>query len=114
MDIFGQEKPSLGYVAHFGVKGMKWGVRKNRNTSRMSRKDLKAKNKADREKFNQEKIQRVISTASKKPDSTISLKTQSLTPVLVTGEQFTSYLANRGVFDVRNPKMNEQFKKTKR
>lgn len=28
MTIMGQEKPSLEDLAHFGVKGMRWGVRK--------------------------------------------------------------------------------------
>lgn len=28
MKIYGEEKPSLDYIAHFGVKGMKWGQRK--------------------------------------------------------------------------------------
>ena len=30
--MIGTDKPSLGELAHFGVKGMKWGVRRNRET----------------------------------------------------------------------------------
>lgn len=31
--IVGQEKPPLDELVHFGVKGMKWGVRKENRTS---------------------------------------------------------------------------------
>lgn len=33
MIIVGQEKPSLEDLTHFGVKGMKWGIRKENRTS---------------------------------------------------------------------------------
>lgn len=47
MDILGQEKPSLDDLVHYGVKGMKWGVRKStpegvsRSTNREARKDAR-------------------------------------------------------------------------
>lgn len=34
-DIQGQQKPSLSDLAHFGVKGMKWGVRKAPTTEQI-------------------------------------------------------------------------------
>lgn len=37
MKIYGEEKPSLDYIAHFGVKGMKWGVRRNAEKSGVGR-----------------------------------------------------------------------------
>lgn len=46
MNLVGQDKPSLGYVAHFGVKGMKWGVRKDRSSGASRRTDREAKKDA--------------------------------------------------------------------
>ena len=44
------------YLQHFGVKGMKWGVRKNRkSSSKPSRSERKAAKKLDKEKAKFEK-----------------------------------------------------------
>ena len=37
MTIMGQEKPSLDDLMHHGVKGMKWGVHKQRKLERYNR-----------------------------------------------------------------------------
>lgn len=34
MTLMGQDKPSLGSLMHFGVKGMRWGTRKSSDLSR--------------------------------------------------------------------------------
>lgn len=44
--MYTQDKPDLEYLAHYGVKGMKWGTRKgvstaNRSTVKMAKKDAK-------------------------------------------------------------------------
>lgn len=51
--ILGQEKPQLDeLVIHYGVKGMRWGVRKDRVNSTVD----KAKNKAPRLSDRQKKV----------------------------------------------------------
>lgn len=44
--MYTQDKPDLEYLAHYGVKGMKWGTRKDgstakRSTVKMAKKDAK-------------------------------------------------------------------------
>lgn len=43
-----QEKPSLDELTHFGIKGMHWGIRKNRKPQR----ELTSEEKSDRRKRN--------------------------------------------------------------
>lgn len=58
MDILGQEKPSLGYVAHFGVKGMKWGVRKDKSYDSTESRAVRRATRKNTSQFNSEFITR--------------------------------------------------------
>ena len=67
------DKPSLGTLAHYGVKGMKWGVRRNRDTSdvtQVSKRKLKKQVKnldknPDRKKNSKSVDDKVASRLSK-------------------------------------------------
>lgn len=86
------------FLEHFGVKGQKWGVRRNRESSggkekTPSRKERRAEKKAAREKAIQEHLDSVFKEASTKPMSAIMAGTRSGN-VLMTGEEFTANLLN--------------------
>lgn len=124
------------FLAHYGVKGMKWGVRKRSGDSsgssekRLSRKDFKAKVSSEKAAFYENKASRILDEASKDPKTLISIKTAGTYPTVVTGKEFVSYLSSGGSFDIRatdvyarrtaegpyalNTSMNQQYKKPKR
>lgn len=47
MSFVGQEKPELDELAHFGVKGMRWGVRRGLTTAQ-DRKNLESRKVIDK------------------------------------------------------------------
>lgn len=124
------------FLEHFGVKGMKWGVHNDNDSTssskpKVSRKELRATNKAAKTKFYEDKAHRVIDAASKDPEVLIQLKTQAAYPTVVTGREFIQHLSKGGVMDVQltdvyatkdkkqnayvlNENRNERFKKQKR
>lgn len=123
------------FLAHYGVKGMKWGVRKSSGDSsgssekRLSRKEFKAKVSSEKNAFYENKAARILDEATKDPKTLISVKAGTY-PTVVTGKEFVSYLSNGGSFDIRatdvyarrtaegpyqlNTSMNQQYKKPKR
>ena len=103
MRILNEVNPPLeDALAHFGVKGMRWGQRKaQESTGGGTRKATRAEKRAHQEKFNQEKGDRLIKTAQKDPEVLIKLKTQDPYPVIVTGKEFIQHLSNGGVMDIR-------------
>ena len=99
------------FLAHYGVKGMKWGVRRKSaddgasaaKPKRMSRKEARALNKEGRKKFYEDKANRILSESVKKGDDVlVQVRTPGSTyPTVVTGREFASYAARGGAFDVR-------------
>lgn len=106
------------FLAHYGVKGMKWGVRKDevllnkivganvkaaggtraerraltKNASQQFRnykkKTPKPQRKLDREKAIQEKIQYLLDEAKKKPTRAFMINNGDGIPTLVRGKEF--------------------------
>lgn len=95
------------FLAHYGVKGMRWGIRKKTDVSskpkRLSRKEIRQINREGRKKFYEDKANRILSEASKKGDDVlIKIVTPGSTyPTVVTGKEFTNYLAKGGAFDIK-------------
>ena len=123
------------YLEHHGVKGMKWGRRKRRETSsgekkRLSRKEVRRLNKQKSKEFYQKKADRLIKeSASKGKDVLVSVKGFESFPTVMTGREFVTHLSNGGMFDIKqtdiyarrdgdvmviNDRMNERYKKIKR
>jgi hypothetical protein len=96
------------FLAHYGVKGMRWGHRKPDDSGgaapkKRSRKELRAVNKAGREKFNQDRADKVLGAALKKGDGVL-IKTHmpyDQYPTIMSGKEFTTYLSRGGAFDIR-------------
>jgi hypothetical protein len=117
-------------LTHHGIKGMRWGVRRDRNrpggadgkpnnggdssssksgsgkssssgSPRLSRKEFKAKIKVEKEEFYKQKADRVIGAALKDPHTLISLSNGVGYPTVVTGREFKTYLERGGVFDIK-------------
>ena len=89
-------------LEHYGVKGMRWGVRRKRDQSggsrpaKMTRKEVRA----DRDKFYREKADNVVRTAAGEKATLISVKTPAESRV-VTGREFVDYLSRGGVFNAK-------------
>ena len=86
-------------LQHFGKKGMKWGVRKEKQQSN----SLGKSNKPSRKEKKQEKqaatIKRgenLVNLALKEPKSLILLNRKQI----VTGKDFVSYLSKGGLLDI--------------
>lgn len=87
------------FLSHYGVKGMRWGQRKGRNSSggKMSRKERKAA------KFeaNVKQANDLIAKSLKDPKVLINLNGR----MIVTGKEFTTHMANGGLLDVKTTKV---------
>ena len=71
------------YLQHFGVKGMKWGVRKNRkSSSKSSRSERKAAKKLDKEQAKFEKEFAKNRTAGKMMNEAINENTKAVNNVI--------------------------------
>ena len=123
------------FLAHYGVKGMKWGKRKADDSSsngegRLSRKEHRAKVKQERREFYQKKADKLFEEVMNDPDVLVNVRTLNGSMV-ATGKEFTDYMAKGGVMDIRatdiyarktadgknyqmNSEMNKQYKAPKR
>ena len=90
------------FLEHYGVKGMRWGVRKNVTSShKKSRREKRAEKKAAKQEFYNKKAQNIIAKSLEDPDTIVSLKTTDVYPTLVTGREFVEYASKGGIFDIR-------------
>lgn len=120
---------------------MKWGVRRNRDSSdgggsskrqdrKTAKKELKNYNREAAEKFYQDKADRILKTAGKDPESLISVLAWGESyPIVVTGREFVDFMGRGGMMNiratdvfatknedgvyVRNENMNARYKKAK-
>ena len=106
----------MSELTHFGVPGMKWGHRKGPQVGdrikapdgqmatvvshprRLSRKEVRAVNKAGREQWAKDKADKLLVHAMN--DSLIKLAMPGTVPTVVTGKQFVNYVKNQGAFDI--------------
>ena len=95
------------YLEHFGVKGMKWGVRKKRDqgsdsSSPKKKKLTRQEVKAEKRAFYEKKAARLIYEAQRDPTVMLRItRPGDPIPNIVTGQQFLNYAKAGGVFDVR-------------
>lgn len=67
-----EEKPDLDYLAHYGVKGMKWGVRKVVRSIGRSRRNAAARRKANKKLKKKEERARAASRKAYQNRHTLS------------------------------------------
>lgn len=93
------------FLEHFGVKGMRWGVRNggsgSTKTESSKKKPSRAEKKAAKKEFYQQKAQRVLAKSLEDPEVLINLKTVDIYPSIVSGKEFVDYVSRGGVFDVK-------------
>ena len=95
------------FLAHYGVKGMKWGVTKSdyRSMSKADRKQYRKKTLKERSKtFKEarEKNLQLVADTSAKNGKEVFVKTRlagDQYPTLMTGSEFTKHISKQGVFD---------------
>lgn len=87
------------FLAHHGVKGMKWGKRKHTE----SRKEYKARSKQELANYHQKKANSILSEAMKRGDNVlIATKYGGDTyGSIVTGRDFVKSMSQSRAFDVR-------------
>lgn len=88
-------------IYHFGVKGMKWGVRKQYVPSR---KDTRAVNKQRKSDFYKNRSNRAIQTAAKLGDKAMiatRVNPYDSVATIMTGKEFITHVKKGGSFDVR-------------
>lgn len=94
---------SKDYLAHFGVKGMRWGVRKANDSStpkvsrRQQKKEAKRAAKQARFEADQKKATMLLDAALKDPEILINLNNN----IVVTGKEFVDHMSNGGLMNVR-------------
>lgn len=105
------------FLAHFGVKGMRWGVRRQENagSTKPSRKERKQAEKervrSEREAaFNAhiEKARGLVQQSLKDPDTLVLLNGRQI----VTGREFVQHMTNGGLMDVNTTRVYATIDKT--
>jgi hypothetical protein len=82
-------------LSHHGVKGMKWGVRKKRDSGaepKKSRKERKREAAEARTKAVEEHLNRVLEAAGNDPVNTLIMTRTRRGRILMTGEEFVDNL----------------------
>lgn len=93
-------------LAHYGVKGMRWGHRKAEDSSgtgkqRLSRKEFKAKVRQEKSDFYQKKADSLLKESLKDPEVLVRLKSTDPYPTILTGKEFVDYLTRGGIMDIK-------------
>lgn len=103
---------TMDELRHFGIKGMKWGVRRtdaqlgnsgSTKTKKVSRKENRRMNSEAKSKFYADKAESLYNESKKKGDRVlIEIRTPGdYAKTVVTGKEFAKHLENGGVFDIR-------------
>ena len=88
------------YLQHFGVKGMKWGIRRSSGsgTATVSRRQNRKMNKTARKEYYQEKADHLLKTAlANKGDDTLIQVGRSV----ITGQTFVNLALSGGAFNIK-------------
>lgn len=107
------------FLEHHGVKGMKWGIRKQRTNSdgsrRLSRREFRQSEKQRRQEVNVRRANAIIEFAQKKPSENLIVARMGPTAqqTIATGNDFIKHLSRGGAFDVETARIYRADKKTK-
>lgn len=88
------------FLAHYGVKGMKWGVRKSE--SKESRKEYRKRIASEKNEYYNNKMSNVVNRASRGGDDVL-VKTRyggDHIQTITTGSEFVKQLSKGAAFDV--------------
>ena len=96
--------PSDFVLAHYGIKGMKWGVRKadgggSSKPKKQSRRQRRKEERRARAEAQQKRAAEIMEQAANNPTSTVKVRTQYGT-FLTSGEEFVNFAINGGAFDI--------------
>ena len=90
-------------LEHFGVKGMKWGQRKNNSAPKVTRKQNRQMNREAEHEFNSAKVNAIYAEGKRLGDKVL-IKTRlpgDSVQTITTGKEFTRHLESGGAMDVR-------------
>ena len=90
-------------LMHYGVKGMRWGVRRERpDTPKISRRENRRLNREARDKFRQDKAQKILDTAMKDGSKVMVMGrfNQEAYPTIMSGKEFVTAISKGSSFDV--------------
>ena len=104
-----EDKAPLSELQHYGVKGMKWGVRRNRDSDgsnsprKISRKENRQMNREAKSAFYEKKADTLLKEAVKGGDDILirSLMQGDSAPMVRTGSEFARDLKNGRAMNVK-------------
>lgn len=100
VELYGSHHDQYAEMYHYGVKGMKWGVRRKREKTGVTRKQNRQMNREARDKFDREMVDRAVKASAKDSQTLVQMKAPGMThPLVVTGKQFTEHLMLGGAVD---------------
>ena len=93
----------MSEIKHYGVKGMKWGVRISRADKKKAKAATKAQNRSGETEFLERKLHRAFDAAQKDPNNTLirTMFERDKTPVLRTGKDFIDHLTRGGAVNAK-------------
>ena len=97
------------FLEHYGVPGMKWGLRRSeyKALSREDRSQYRKKTRKERIQTNREaqsKSTALTYETAKSRGDRVLIKTSrpgDVVPTIMTGKEFAKFVENKGVFDAR-------------